>query len=169
MDETKSRKNGFGHDSLLLSKSANTLKTEKMIFYNAQLMQNESEAMLYMVTNPMPFDRFEDHQSAIYINIHELVERAIKIGEDPIALIEDYLNITYNSGQTIDEIASFLFQSDKMVSAMWTLKESWDQVDESVPQDSLMYGGIGKERARELYTEMTLRSYLETLAQEKNG
>ncbi len=140
-----------------------------MIFYNAQLMQNESEAKLYMVTNPVAFKKFEDHESAIYINLHELVERAIKEKEDPIALIESYLDITYTGGQTVNEIASFLFHTDKMVSAMWTLKESWDQVDETLPQDSLMYGGLGKDKARQVYMEITLRSYLETLSQDKNG
>lgn len=139
-----------------------------MIFYNSQLMQNESEAMLYMVSNPVPFIRFEDHQSAIYIHLHQMIEHAINAGENPITLIEDYLNITYNSGESIDEIASFLFQTDKMVSAMWTLKESWDMIDESLPQDSLMYGGIGRERVLELYSEITLRSYLETLSEDRN-
>ena len=140
-----------------------------MIFYNAQLMQNEAEAKLYMVTNPIAFKRFEDHEAAIFIKMHELIERAIKEKEKPIALIENYLNITYTGGESVNDIANFIIQTDKMVSAMWTLKESWDQLDETLPQDSLMYGGLGKDEARQVYTEITLRSYLETLSTDRNG
>ena len=61
-----------------------------------------------------------------------------------------------------------LFYSDKMSSARWVLQESWGQLDETLPQDSLMYGGLSKDEARQVYTEIDLRSYLETLSQDRN-
>ena len=75
-----------------------------MIFYHPQLMQNESEAKLFMVINPVAFKNFEDHEAAIFIQLHDLVEKAIKQKESPVSLIEDYLNVTYTGGH------SFLFR-----------------------------------------------------------
>ena len=139
-----------------------------MIYFNNQLMPDDNSAKLFMVTNPVPFERFEDHEAAIYIQLHDLVEQAIGKAENPIALIEDYLEITYTDGRTIEEIAAFLFHTDKLQCALWTLKESWDKFDKTLPEDSLMYGGISKDEAIQMYSEITLRSYLETLAQFKN-
>ena len=90
------------------------------------------------------------------------------MGENPIALIEEYLEVVYNEGNTTDEIASFLLETDKMQTALWTLKESWDKMDDSLPTSSIMYGGMDKEEAVQLYSETTLRSYLEALALFKN-
>jgi hypothetical protein len=70
----------------------------------------------------------------------------------------------YTGGSTTGEIANFLMQSDKMTLAMWTLRESWSNLDESIPGDSLMYGGMEKKAAIQLYAEITLRTYLEELA-----
>ena len=139
-----------------------------MIFYNNQLMSGDIKARLFMVPNPSKFERFEDHEAGIFIQLHELIEQARAVGENPIALIEEYLEVVYNEGNTTDEIASFLLKTDKMQTALWTLKESWDKMDDSLPTSSIMYGGMDKEEAVQLYSETTLRSYLEALAFFKN-
>ncbi len=139
-----------------------------MIFYNNQLMSGDIKARLFMVSNPSKFERFEDHEAGIFIQLHELIEQARATGEDPIALIEEYLEVIYNDGTSTEEIASFLLETDKMQTALWTLKESWDKMDDSLPTNSLMYGGMDKEDAVQLYSETTLRSYLEALALFKN-
>ena len=71
-------------------------------------------------------------------------------------------------GQVLKKLPAFLLETDKMQTALWTLKESWDKMDDSLPTDSLMYGGMDKEEAVQLYSETTLRSYLEALALFKN-
>jgi hypothetical protein len=140
-----------------------------MIYFNNQLMPNDTSAKLFMVTNTKSFERYEDHEAALYIQLHQLVEHAFAKGENPIAFIEDYLELVYTEGKSIAEISDFLGNTDKMQLALWTLKESWDKLDESAPQDSLLYGnGMDKEEAIQLYSEITLRTYLEALAQHKN-
>lgn len=134
-----------------------------MIFFNNQLMPTAGSATLYMVSNPVAFTSYEDHEAAIFIQLHDLIERALAEGEDPIALIETYLETVYTGGSTTNEIANFLMQSDKMILAMWSLKESWDNLDETIPADSLMYGGMERKEAIQLYAEITLRTYLEVL------
>ncbi|MAM22660.1 MULTISPECIES: hypothetical protein [Flavobacteriaceae] len=131
-------------------------------------MSGDIKARLFMVSNPSKFERFEDHEAGIFIQLHELIEQARAVGENPIALIEEYLEVVYNEGNTTDEIASFLLKTDKMQTALWTLKESWDKMDDSLPTSSIMYGGMDKEEAVQLYSETTLRSYLEALAFFKN-
>ncbi len=135
-----------------------------MIFYNNQLMTSRAEAILYMVYNPEEFTNYDDHESALYIQLHELIERAIAEGDDPIMLIEEYLGVVYNSGDTIDEMATFLFQSDAMHKALWTLQTNWDTMDEHLPGNSRMFWEIDKEEAVQLYAQVTLRTYLEMLA-----
>lgn len=139
-----------------------------MIFYNNQLMPDNTSAILYMIINPIPFKSFDDHEAGIYIQLHDLVEQAIGNGDNPIALIEDYLDTVYLDGQSVEEIANFLFYTDKMHSALWSLKERWDQFDDTLPENPLMYGGMGKEETIQLYSEITLRTYLEALAQYTN-
>ena len=140
-----------------------------MIYFNNQLMPNDTSAKLFITTNTKAFERYEDHEAALYIQLHELVEHAFAKGDNPIALIEDYLELVYTEGKSVAEIADFLANTDKMQLALWTLKESWDKLDETAPQDSLLYGsGIDKEEAIQLYSEITLRTYLEALAQFKN-
>ena len=140
-----------------------------MIYFNNQLMPNDTSTKLFMVTNTKPFERYEDHEAALYIQLHQLVEHAFVKGENPIALIEDYLELVYTEGKSVGEIADFLANTDKMQLALWTLKERWDTLDETAPQDSLLYGsGMDKEEAIQLYSEITLRTYLEALALHKN-
>ncbi|MEQ3656490.1 MAG: hypothetical protein ABNH00_11555 [Dokdonia sp.] len=140
-----------------------------MIYFNNQLMPNDVSATLFLVTNTKPFERYEDHEAALYIHLYELVEHAFAKGDNPIALIEDYLELVYTEGKSVAEIANFLANTDQMQLALWTLKERWDTLDETAPQDSLLYGsGMGKEEAIQLYSEITLRTYLEALAQHKN-
>jgi len=140
-----------------------------MIYFNNQLMPNNTSAKLFMVTNTKPFERYDDHEAALYIQLHEMVEQAFANGEDPVALIEDYLELVYTDGKSVGEIADFLANTDKMQLALWTLKESWDKLDETVPQDSLLYGaGLDKEEAIQVFSEITLRTYLEALALHKN-
>ena len=132
-------------------------------------MPNDTSAKLFMVTNTKPFERYEDHEAALYIQLYHLVEHAFEKGENPMALIEDYLDLVYTEGKSIAEIADFLINTDKMQLALWTLKESWDKLDESLPQDSLLYGsGIDNEEAIQLYSDITLRPYLQALALHKN-
>lgn len=135
-----------------------------MIYFTPQLMPNDRAATLYMVTNPIPFKRYEDHEAAIYIQLYELVAQAIGSGENPIALIEDYLEINYNLGKSIEEISDFLIHTDKVQIALSLLKENWEAMDTSLPESSLLYeGGIKKQEALQLYSQITLRTYLETL------
>ena len=132
-------------------------------------MSDDNSARLFLVTNTKPFERFEDHEAALVIQLHELVEDAFAKAENPIALVEDYLQITYTEGTSVAEIANFLTQTDKMQLALWTLKERWDKMDDSVPEDSLLYGSaISDEEAVQLYAQTNLRTYLEALAQFKN-
>lgn len=131
-------------------------------------MPNEQSATLFMTTNTKNFDRYENHEAALYIQLHQLIETAFLEGENPIALIEEYLEVIYTDGKTTEEIANFLAHSDQMQLALWTLKESWSAMDESLPNDSLIYGGLSKEEAIQLYSEITLRTYLEALAQYQN-
>ena len=140
-----------------------------MIFYNNQLMKNENQLRMYLVSNPVPFSRFEDHEAALQIQLHELVETAIEKKEDPIMLFEEILKRPYLGGQTADEIASFIYSSDVMFHAMHSLKENWDALDETLPEDSVKYfAGTTKEQATEIFTEITLRTYLEALAEVYN-
>jgi hypothetical protein len=38
-------------------------------------MPNSNKATLFMVTNTKAFDSYEDHEAAIYIQLHEMVEQ----------------------------------------------------------------------------------------------
>lgn len=134
-----------------------------MIFYNNQLMKSGSQLKLFLVSNPIPFERYEDHEAAIYIQLHELIEEARKEKENPIALIEDYLGTTYNLGDSDNEIASFLFRTGEMMSALNVLKENWHTLDRSLPEDSLLYGGVSKEQVTQVFSQLSLRTFLEAL------
>ena len=140
-----------------------------MIFFNNQLMKNQQQLRLFLVSNPKPLKRFEDHEAALQIQLHELVERAIEQKEDPVALIEEYLQVNYNGGDRPEDIANYLVNSPQMVHAMHTLKDNWDQLDETLPEDSLMYGGTTRDEAVQAFSEITLRNYLETLSTIYNG
>lgn len=135
-----------------------------MIFLNNQLMPSEDSATLFMVSNPIPFENFEDHETGIFIRLHNLIAWSMEEGDDPIALIEEYLETVYTDSRGVEEIANFLMYHDKMQNAMWTLKESWSNLDDTVPNDSLMYGGMEKEDAVQMYTDTNLRRYLEVLS-----
>lgn len=134
-----------------------------MIFYNNQLMPTREEAIVYMVRNPVPFSNYEDHEAGIYIQLHELIEQAIAEGENPVVLIEEYLETVYTGGTSVEEIAAFLFHNDKMNQALWTLQQNWDSIDDTLPENSLFYGGIDTQETMQLYSEITLRSYLNAL------
>lgn len=134
-----------------------------MIFFNAQLMPDRESAILYMVANPIAFISFEDHQAGIYIQLHELIERAVQEGEDPILLVEEYLDTIYTGGRSPEELATFLMEQDVMVQALTTLQQHWRHLDTSLEAGSIEAGGMGKKEALQLYSEVTLRSYLETL------
>lgn len=135
-----------------------------MIYYNSQLMGTPLKATLYMTDNPTSFTRYEDHQAAIYFRLHQLIEQAMASGENPISLLEDYLETIYTDGKTVEEISSFLYHNDKMQLALWALKDSWSMLDPTLPDTSLLYGGMSKQEALQLYAEITLRSFLEALA-----
>ena len=138
-----------------------------MIYYDTQLMPNSESATLFMVTNAKPFDRYEDHEAAIYIQLHLLVDLSIQSGENPIGLIEDYLEITYTDGKTVTEIADFLANTDRVQNALWSLELNWKKKDDTLREPSYLQSGISKEEATQLYTHITLRSYLEALSNYK--
>ena len=48
-----------------------------MIYFNNQLMPDDTSAKLFLVTNTKPFERYEDHEAALYIKLHELVEQDV--------------------------------------------------------------------------------------------
>lgn len=135
-----------------------------MIFFNNQLMPSEDSAALFMVSNPIPFENFEDHQAGIFIRLHHLIAWSMEEGDDPVALMEEYLETVYSDSRSVEEIANFLLYHDKMQSALWTLKENWSSLDNTVPDDSLMYGGMEKEDAVQMYVDTNLRRYLEVLS-----
>jgi hypothetical protein len=136
-----------------------------MIFFNNQLMKDESQTRLFIVTNPIKFVRYEDHEAALQLQLYDLIERAIEEKEDPIALIEGYLGMVYNGGQNIADIASFLLNTDHVNHAMHLLRENWQHKDSSLPDESLLYGGeVNRDEAVGIYSGLTLRTYLETLS-----
>lgn len=126
-------------------------------------MKNSHQLRLFLVNNPVPFARYEDHEAAIYIELHELMEDAKDAGEDPAALMESYLGTTYPLGHSDEELAAFLFQTGAMQSALNDLKENWDSLDENVPGNSLIYGGVTLEEVLDTYSTRSLRAYLEAL------
>jgi hypothetical protein len=135
-----------------------------MIFYNSQLMKDENQLRLFLVSNPSPFLRYEDHEAALQIGIHEMVERAIESKENPIALIEQYLQVVYNGGDTPEDIANFIINCHQMVHTMHKLKDNWDEMDDTLPEVSLKHSATSREQAVQVYYETTLRSYLEALS-----
>lgn len=136
-----------------------------MIFYHNQLMKNENQLWLYLVSNPVPFERFEDHEAGLQIQLYELIERAVENGEDPVMLIEEILGITFWGGETTEEIGHFLVNTEHLYHAMHQLRENWNEMDDTLPEESLEYSsGTTKEQATQLFTEINLRTYLEALS-----
>lgn len=142
-----------------------------MNFFHNQLMKTEAQTRLFTV-GQSKYKNFENHKAAIFGNVYDLIEDAIKEGENPKALIEDFLEIPYSAGDTIDEMVNFLCETHFMVHAFGILKENWDQLDESAPNDSLIYSAfseVDEQKALAIYLERTLRDYLETLSQIYHG
>lgn len=136
-----------------------------MIFYNNQLAKNENQLWLYLVSNPSPFKRFEDHEAALQIWVHELVEIALEEGENVVMLIEEAFVTSYDDGNNAEELAAFIQQSEFMVHAMHTLKNNWDAIDETLPEDSIVHASeTNKKQAHQIFPDITLRTYLEALA-----
>ncbi len=127
-------------------------------------MKNDSQLKLFLVDNPVPFSRYEDHQAALHIQLYRLVEEAVWEGEKPTALIEDYLGVTYHSGETISEVANYILHTDQMQFALHLLRDNWQALDDNLPEDSKMYGGVSKAVARQIFSEIDLRTYLEALS-----
>ena len=141
-----------------------------MIFYNPQLMRTSAELALFGVSNPDEFDRMEDHRAAIELRIDELVEQSIESEEDPILLIESYLNLSYMGGLTAQQIADFIINSEPMISAMSTLKDNWSTYDPNKPKSMLtLISTTTKEESVEIYSQMTLRAFLEALSDHFNN
>ncbi|WP_010180398.1 hypothetical protein [Aquimarina agarilytica] len=136
-----------------------------MIYYNPQLMPDDAAITLFIVSNPESFERYEDHEAALHFHLNELIKQAIAEGEMPIALIEDYLEVSYNDGNMVNEISDFLMHTDTMQSALGMLKESWHQKQGDTVEEGLFFGqGISEEEITQKYAQITLRSYLETLS-----
>ncbi len=127
-------------------------------------MKSDIQLRLFMVNHPIPFKSYGDHAEALRVQLEEMIENALNQGEEPEYLIEGYLDVDYTGGESSKEIADFLLHTPYMVYAMHMLRDNWNQIDTSLPEDSLMYGGISKEQAREVFTETSLHSYLEALA-----
>ena len=140
-----------------------------MIFFNPQLMHSEQELQLYLVSNPSAFERFEDHEAALQIQLHDLVAHAMEEGENLVALIEDYLNIGYTGGSALEDVAYFIEATDKMQFAMHALKEHWDTMDSSLPEESVRFSSTTRKQATAIFSEISLRSYLEALSNVTNG
>jgi hypothetical protein len=140
-----------------------------MIFFNSQLMKDEGQTRLFIVSNPIAFFRYEDHEAALHFQLYDLIEGAIAEKEDPIALIESYLGVAYNGGQSIADIASYLLNTDQVNHAMHLLRERWQHLDSSIPAESISQGGeVSREDAVRIFSELTLRTYLETLSRVYN-
>jgi len=135
-----------------------------MIFYNSELMPDSHSATLFMVSNAKPFTCFEDHEAGIYLQLHTLVELSVESGENPIGLIEDYLGITYTEGKATADIAFFLAYTDRVQNALWSLQLRWQEKSDIVTTESYLHGGISKDQAIQLFTQITLRVYLEALS-----
>lgn len=136
-----------------------------MIFYHPRLMATEQQMSLFMVSNPTPFSRCEDHLAAIEINLHELVERAIEQKENPIHLIEGSLGMSYIGGPNVEDIAQFLLQTDHMQHALYELRDSWNFIAEHPVENSLRHAGVSQKEALAHYSEVTLRTFLTALIQ----
>lgn len=132
-------------------------------------MRNPGQLRLFMVSNPTPFTRYEDHQAAIYMKIHDLVEQAFEQKEDPVALACEYLGTWYPFDHSTDELTAFLFESGEMTTALKELEENWHALDDTVPETSLLYGGVSRAEARDIYTQTTLRTFLEALTHQSHG
>ena len=140
-----------------------------MIFYDPQLMKSSSQLGLFVVSNPTKFERVEDHQAAIELRVDELVAESIEAGEDPIQLIESYLNITYLSGPSPHEIADFIIGTEAMSKAMNSLHTNWSTYDEDKPPATLrLVSSTTKEESVETYSQMNLRVFLEALSDHLN-
>lgn len=135
-----------------------------MIFFNPSLMPTPQSALLFMVDNPIPLDNYEDHKAALYIQLHELIIESTRAGENPITLIEEYLEVYYNEGDTTEEIAAFLIDQEKMIQALSLLQSSWKTYSPDAQSSSVAYGGMSQKVYLEQYATLTLRSYLETLS-----
>lgn len=137
-----------------------------MIFFHPQLMRDDKQLRLFVVSNPTAFKRFEDHLAAIEIQLFTLVEKAIEDKETPSQLIEDYLGVYLWGKPTPEELVGQIMNSFQMQAALEQLEENWESKDDSLT-DSLNYrtGSVTKEQAFEAYGYQSLRNYLEVLAE----
>ena len=128
-------------------------------------MKTERELELYLVSNPAPFTRFDDHEAALEIQVFNLVQNCLDQQDDPVMLIEQILGIEFQGDNTLEGIAYFIIRSDQMRTAMFRLSENWDAYDPSVPEMSMKtVAGTTRQQALEVYQNLTLASYLEALA-----
>lgn len=136
-----------------------------MIFYNNQLMKDEQQLRLFMVRNAASFACFEDHKAALEMQLYQLIENAIKEKENPIVLIEQYLQMSYHGSENIEDVVNFLIDTHYFTHSMYQLEDNWAAYDPTIPNEtSILFGGVSKETAVTLFAERTLRSYLETLS-----
>jgi hypothetical protein len=139
-------------------------------YFNNQIYKNEMQAHLFGV-GEVDLKSFEEHEVEIQNQLYYLVQYALEEKEDPIALIEDFLHVQYTGGDTINEFVTFLCNTHFMVHAFDILKENWNNLDESVPGDSLLYANaeLNEQKGFSIYLDRTLRSYLESLSQIYHG
>ena len=135
-----------------------------MIYYQSQLMHDATELQLYLVSNPVAFTRYEDHEAALQLRLYDLLETALNENENPVALIEDALGLTYTGGPDIDSLAQFLMQTPHVLQAHARLYDHWQAMDPELPEVSLRHATTTRAQATETFAQLTLRSYLETLS-----
>ncbi len=135
-----------------------------MVFYTPQLMPNEQSARLFMVRSTHPIEDYTIHEAHLHLKLQQLITTARNSGENPKELIEDYLECDYSQGDEHSAMIEFIFQHDRMQSALWTLQELWGFYDPEIPSESLYFQGMDTQEAIESYAQIDLRSFLEALA-----
>ncbi|MGB3463953.1 MAG: hypothetical protein WBA74_01730 [Cyclobacteriaceae bacterium] len=135
-----------------------------MKLFNSQLMQDELEATLFMCG--VNYSDFESHADGIEANIEGLINKAIAEREDPNLLIEGYLQISNDSGRSVEDFKTLIMKSPQMEVALTQLSQNWDAYDPALPDEGIteLYGStVSAEEASEIYLRTSLRSYLENL------
>ncbi len=129
-------------------------------------MDSESLAVVAMVSNPKPYTNFEDHQAGMVFRISDLIEVALKEGENPAQLLKEYLGVSCYTCNGVEEIFTVVMSSDYMACALKELRENWSNHDKVLDGDypKLSSKGYSQKQAEEIFSKTTLRTYLESLS-----
>lgn len=140
-----------------------------MIYYHAHLMPGDSDATLFLVSNPVEVESFEDHEACLYLRLLELIEEAQAQGENVAQLLENYLQLACPLDEGPADFTQFLWGTGPMQLALAELKDRWESLDPSRPEEGLLYGRPAQDNPTQHYPAIDLRRYLETLASEFHG